>query len=62
MASTKNMNAIIEDISRQVNTLYEPIPKEYKNINIDNHVFQKQVQEMKELEDLITYLEDLINE
>ena len=63
VASTKNMNAIIEDISRQANALYEPILEEYRNINIDDPVFLKQVQEIKELEDLIIYyLEDLINE
>lgn len=62
MASTKNMNAIIEEISKQVNTLYEPIPEEYRNINIDDHTFLKQIQEMKELEDLIDCLEDSINE
>lgn len=61
-AHKKELNRIIKEISKQVNTLYEPIPEEYKNINIDDPTFLKQMQEMKELEDLIDCLEDSINE
>lgn len=52
------LNRIIEEISKQANTLYEPIPEEYRNINIDDPTLLKQMQEIKELEDLIDCLED----
>lgn len=58
----KERSAYIEEIIKQIDILYEPIPAEFKNIDIDDPAFKSKMQEMRDVENTISCLEDSANE